>query len=268
MLALRVVQRPPATRKQVGAEVWRDAAGEVCAYGGQEAEGYWLVVPGVGQFLVNSKADVVDASIEGSVARELVDDTFRRIVLPLAVQARGSEVLHASAVLTGSGVVGFCGVSGSGKSTFAFALGKGVNAVYADDALALEWTPDGFDVARLPFRLSLRDPAATFLGAGPGMHEPGPLPERAPLHALCILEKVPVDRHSIARLEDASAFTAVLPHAYCFTLAESKRTRAMVDAYLHLVACVPVIHVRFPHDLKALPRIVKDINRVVTELPG
>jgi hypothetical protein len=249
-----------------GVEVWRDTNGEVAAYGGHAWDGHWLRVPGVAEFRIKPDDETVDASVEAGVSGGLVEDTFRRVVLPLALQVRGDEVLHASAALSAVGVVAFCGVSGTGKSTLAYALRTHGFRTFADDALVVHSSATGVNVAPLPFLLSLRDPAATFLSARPGLHEPGPLPESAPLLMLWVLERAPVETPSIVHLGAAEAFTAVLQHAYCFTLADRDRTHAMVDAYLNLVSRVPVLRLRFSPSLASLPSLVAEIENAVEQL--
>jgi hypothetical protein len=268
MLVLRLrSQRPrlsPALQDP-DVEVWRDTNGEVVAYGGRTHDGHWLRVPGVGEFRIKPDDEIVDASVEAAVSGDVVEDTFRRVVLPLAVQVRGDEVLHASAALSTAGVVAFCGVSGTGKSTLAYAMGHHGFRTFADDALVVH-TSGAVTVAPLPFLLSLRDPAATFLSSSPGFHKPGPLPDRAPLLMLWVLERATVETPSIVHLSAAEAFTAVLQHAYCFTLAERERTHTMVDAYLNLVSRVPVLRLRFSPSLASLPSLVSEIETAVEQL--
>jgi hypothetical protein len=269
MLVLRLLSRlprlPPAMHSP-GLEVWRDINGEVAAYGGRAHNGHWLVVPRVGEFHIKPDDETVDASVEAGVSSGVVEDTFRRVVRPLAVQVRGDEVLHASAALSPTGVVAFCGVSGIGKSTLAYAMSLHGFRTFADDALVVNNSAAGVSVTPLPFLLSLRDPAATFLGARPGLHEPGPLPDYASLLTLCVLERAPVETPSVVRLSPAEAFTAVLQHAYCFTLAERQRTHAMVDAYLNLVSRVPVLRLRFSLSLPSLPSLVAKIEAAMEQL--
>jgi hypothetical protein len=59
-------------------------------------------------------------------------------VLPFVAVMRGLEVLHASAVATGSGAVAFSGGSGSGKTSLALALQRRGATLLADDVLAVE----------------------------------------------------------------------------------------------------------------------------------
>jgi hypothetical protein len=58
--------------------------------------------------------------------------------LPFVAVMRGLEVLHASAVATGSGAVAFSGHSGSGKTSLAMAMQRQGAALLTDDVLAVE----------------------------------------------------------------------------------------------------------------------------------
>jgi hypothetical protein len=58
--------------------------------------------------------------------------------LPFVAVMRGLEVLHASAVATGSGAVAFSGHSGSGKTSLALAMQRRGATLLADDVLAVE----------------------------------------------------------------------------------------------------------------------------------
>jgi hypothetical protein len=266
MFALRVATGCPTRDQESCTEIWRDAAGNVCAYGGREGDWHWLRVPGVGEFSIEPSNETIKASVESEVPRALVEDTFRRIVLPLAVQVRSAEVLHASAALSPRGVVAFCGASGAGKSTLAFAMGRHGYRAFADDALVIRNGTTGAEASSVPFQVSLHEPAASFLGAHPGLHDPGPLPKHAPLLALCVLERQTNSERSLVRLTPAEAFTAVLQHAYCFTLADRERTHAMVDAYLNLVSRVPVLRLRFSPSLASLPSLMAEIEAAVEQL--
>jgi len=68
------------------------------------------------------------------------------------------------------------------------------------------------------------------------------------------------------RLSPAEAFTAVLQHAYCFTLTERERTHTMVDAYLDLVSRVPVLRLRFSPSVESLPSLVAEIATAMEQL--
>jgi hypothetical protein len=266
MFALRLGAPLEGARSEVPApetEVWRDNDGLISALGIWRGREQWLRVPTVGEFVVDSLTRVVEGRPEPGIANPVMEDAFQRIVLPLAAQAAGQEVLHASAVVDTAGVVGFCARSGSGKSTLAWALQRLDFRLFADDALLVEPTPAGPEAVALPFRTSLREPAAAYLGVKPGLQNPQPLPGRAALRALCVLERQSSGPHAATRLEPAQAFTAVLPHAYCFTLADEARKRKMIDAYLDLVASVPVLRISFTPQVDELPQLV---NLVASEI--
>ena len=59
-------------------------------------------------------------------------------VLPLVLNLRGQEVLHATAVLTQAGVCAFTGLTGTGKSTLAANFLQAGFAVMSDDCLVIE----------------------------------------------------------------------------------------------------------------------------------
>ena len=93
---------------------------------------------------------------EPTASYALVLDAYRRTVLPQALQFFGREVLHASAVVGPSGVVGFCAYSQTGKSTLAFALAQRGYVPWADDALAFETGAQVSQALALPFAVRLR----------------------------------------------------------------------------------------------------------------
>jgi len=69
------------------------------------------------------------------------EDTIQHLlldqVIPLVINLRGGEALHASAILTPHGVVAFAGPAGSGKSTITGSLLKMGYPFVSDDCLPL-----------------------------------------------------------------------------------------------------------------------------------
>jgi hypothetical protein len=69
------------------------------------------------------------------------EDTIQHLlldqVIPLVINLRGGEALHASAILTSHGVVAFAGPAGSGKSTITGSLMKMGYPFVSDDCLTL-----------------------------------------------------------------------------------------------------------------------------------
>jgi hypothetical protein len=270
---------PPV--RSFGVQEWRDHDGRVAAYGVVEGETNRMVLPDLGTFRFTGQAEApVWAEILPGVPEETVHDAFRRMVVPMVLQVRGWEVLHSSAVLAWGGVVAFCGVSGSGKSTLSYALGRRGHTLWADDSVAFDAEPHPVLARPLPFRIRFRSTSEEFfLGRGEGPHvdaarEVGVRSSGdAPLAVLFVLAARGVASSvRIDRLAPAEAFPAILEHAYCFSLTDPDRKRAMVGNYLQLVRRVPSFEVRLPpgfdHLDETVDRLGATAERAVAEATG
>src|SRR5438105_5056392 len=112
---------------------WFDLQGNVCAYGYRQDERYCMHLPGLARYYFTFEAKEVFAIAEQTAQTDLVLDAYHRSILPLALQVFGMEVLHASAILTPSGVIAFGAISGTGKSTLAIGLSRRGYSLWADD---------------------------------------------------------------------------------------------------------------------------------------
>ncbi len=250
----------PPDISDASATVWRDDTGAVVALGHTVDDEHWVHVPGRGAFSFPPRAGGVTAVPEPGTDGELVEDTFRRMIMPLALQAQGHEVLHASAVRTSAGVLALCAVAGTGKSTLACALSNRGHRLWADDAVCLELGRDAVHVRPLPFTLRLRPASAAFFGGAPrqgAVRAPG---ETAPLARIFVLERAESGGPEIERLPATAAFRAVLTHGYCFSIQDRVRNAAMVRNYLELVDRVPVYRVRFSDGFDRLDRTLDVIE--------
>lgn len=253
-------------------EIWYDHDGTVCAYGTIVGDRCWLHLPGVGAFEFGATDPAVRAFPVRHATPDLVQDAFRRTVVPFALQTRGIQVLHASAVRTPSGVIALCGVKETGKSTLAFALARGGYDLWADDAVAFDPATSPMETLPLPFRIRLRPASASYFAtAGPGLptrgeplassgHDDAPLP----LRAVFVLDRAPnpagAASISVERVRGTDAFTSVLAHAYCFSLRDPVSKQRVIADYLKLVAQVPILRTRFGTGLDLVPQIVSEIE--------
>ncbi len=96
-------------------------AGEVCAYTYVQDGHFFMDWLGVARYCFDASGDAVRAWPADGVPVASVRRVHRRAVVPAALQSLGCETLHASATRLASGVVGFCGHAGAGKSTMALA---------------------------------------------------------------------------------------------------------------------------------------------------
>lgn len=264
---------PPVPALDPPVEIWRDHAGAIYAYGEILGEECWMHVPGLASFRFSRDDDEVAAAIADGAAQELVLDAYRRRVLPMALQVRGREILHASAISSPAGVTALCGASQTGKSTIAFGLNRRGYPLWGDDALAFEISNGAALAVSLPFEIRLRPAAAEFFGpaampasvmAATAEHPPGI--ESAPLASVCVLRRdessVPV---VVRRLPFAEAFSTILGQACWFTMNDSGGKRRVIDHYLDLAARTPVFQVSFKPGLENLPAVLDAIERVVRQ---
>lgn len=228
-------------------------------------------MPRVAAFRFAARGAVAAFPRPGVETRQ-IRDVYRRGILPLVLHYRGTEVLHASAVITGRGVLGLCGVSGTGKSTIAYGLGLRGHPLWADDAVAFRAAPRDIEALPLGFSVRLQSPAAQFFG--PNLNGDGPVagaarPDHSPrgarrLAALCVLERRgpgPGDVVEISQFDPVRAFMALLPHAYCLDLRDIERKSGMVHQYLELAGAVPVFHVRFRAGIECLEAVLDAVER-------
>ncbi|MGH2838283.1 MAG: hypothetical protein ACRDJY_08050 [Thermoleophilaceae bacterium] len=267
-MQLTIVEDSPAApsppdASDPSATVWRDDDETIIALGQTLGGRHWVHVPGLGAFSFSREASDITAVPDPGADPALIEDAYRRTVLPLALQALGHEVLHASAVRTPAGVVPLCAVSGTGKSTVAAALTRRGHDLWADDAVCFEVAESSVEVLPLPFSLRLL-PASAALFAEDGIDRGLRSPEgREPLAGVFVLERSDGGRAELERLDSATAFTAVLTHGYCFSMSDRERNEAMVRNYLELVARVPVFRLTFPDGLDGLDGLLDMIEGAI-----
>ena len=215
------------------------------AFGWRDGADHWLDVPGAGTFGFRPGGGEIAAYPAAAAAA--VHDAYLNLALPLALQVSGLEVLHASSVEGPHGVVGFCGLSGTGKTTTAYALSRRGHRLWGDDAIALEPAATGSVLAHpLPFRANLRAPTLAAFADDGGAVPEGEGGDPAALAALVVLERVDAPSFAgVTRLEAKEALPALLPHSFRFDLTDLDLRRATVRRYLSVVAAVPVLRARF-----------------------
>ena len=243
---------------------WLGATGAVRARAYVGADWNWIVWDGVATFRFSRDAHTIEAVPAQGADPGKVQDLFRRHILPLVMQANGLEAVHASAVMSNRGVVGFCGPGGVGKSTIAYALSRRGYPQYADDVLVLESAPGSVDALSLPFLPRLRAPTAQFFGNDLYRHLAFELPShpaRTPVTALFVLERRDdrLAETEIERCTGAEALTGLLLHAQRFdTFSRSSRTRHLRN-FLEITAAVPVFSVRFTNAFERFDDLLNEL---------
>ena len=111
MLSLKVEPASPSgepARDVRPDVVWHDNDGRVAAFGWSAGDVHRVCMPGVADYAWSAGDDDVTARPDAAGDAQGVVEGFHRCVLPLALQTRGIQVLHASAVRGPDGVVGLC----------------------------------------------------------------------------------------------------------------------------------------------------------------
>jgi len=257
-------------------QTWREHDSTVIATGYTVNGEHWMDWPHLASFCFRDDTDTVMALAQPPIRTDVITDTFRRSVLPLALQTRGQEVLHSSAVQFPQGVVALCAVSETGKSTLAYALSRRGFPLWADDAVAFDITERDVCSVPLPFRFRLRPRSAAYFAYGQGDTSGATQTakhgqcEAVPLAAICVLEQrtsATLDAIvDVQQLAPAAAFREILAHAYCFSLDDMARKRAMMQHYLLLAQRVPIFTARFQTGLQHVDTIVKAIVRAVDQI--
>jgi hypothetical protein len=255
--------------------VAHDRDGVSSAYGSQCDGDVWLEVPDVALFHLAAGSASLTAIPEESVGSGAVFDAYYGTALPFVVQAtRGLEVLHGSAVFVPSQgcVFAFCGISESGKSTVAYGLAGRGYSHWADDAVAFSVDDGSVTTVGLPFTVKLRKTSSTFFSASPDALEVVEEFEWKParLGAVFLLEPLdPGDSGepmAMERLAPGPAVRELLPNAFRFRPQPRERRRGTMRSYLDLVASVPIVSARFPHDLEHLPGLLDELERWMQEI--
>lgn len=249
-------------------EVWRENDGTICAYGYSQADQHTMIMPGQASFVFATHAEEVMAIPTLSASREQLEDTFYRNILPMVLQVSGQEVLHASAIRIGGGVLGLCAISETGKSTIAYAFGQRGYTQWADDALVVDLSKDRVNTKPLPFCIRLRPAsAAHFSYQTKRSFQQHEVTESVPLTAFCVLQRIPgeYDRPIVQTecLSTRQALPELLKHAYCFSLRDTERKRRMLQNYLRLVQEIPVFSVGFSTGLHGLDILLDTIEDAI-----
>lgn len=262
----------PAAPGDRAVQVWTDAKGVALAYAWLEDGWSWIGWPGLAAFRFSPDLPVVTAFPDGNGSEVSVRDIFYRFVLPVALQARGFEALHASAVLRGQSAIVFCAQTEVGKSTISFALAARGCRQLADDSVVLDLGESGVSLIPLPFRPDVKPlPGVVTPDAVPATasrsgvwHHPEADAAPIPLGAIFVLDRLPAGAGpavKLRRLDPVQAYTAVLAHAHCYDVTSRESRRRLLMRYLDLVEAVPVLKVEFRPGFDTLPEVLDEIVR-------
>jgi hypothetical protein len=157
----------------------------------------------------------------------------------------------------------FCGTSGSGKSTCAYALLERGWRQIADDSVVFRIDGSSALAFPLPFTPRLRQPVTHHLNAANGSQPGAGTKERLPIRRIFLLHQdpnQPPGGPSVASLSPARAFSRVLAHAHRFDGSSQAETARVITDYLSLVERAEVCSVTYRPGLAQLPALLDAVT--------
>ena len=207
--------------------------------------------------------------VPGAPYGELIHSFYGTATPLFAWACWGIEAIHASAASGARGVVAFCGPSGAGKSTMAYAMAARGRRRFGEDAVAFRMDRGAARAVALPFTTNLH---AASVGHFARRRTALPLPsptqvyrfeeDEDTLAAVVLLdraESVTLEPR-IAQLSPSEALLAILPNAYRFRSQPAERERRMLDAYLSLVADVPIFRLTYGQDFDQIDTVLDRVE--------
>ena len=267
------------TMKMPSGEPWLSCGVVTAGTRSTSGDGYLLRFPELADFLVDARGREITCQAWSGTEPETLRHLLLNQVLPLVLNLRGRDALHATAVLTPDGVCAFAGQAGAGKSTLAASFLFSGYPVIGDDCLLLDERDTR--VVAIPAYPGIRlweDALEALYGAREGFPTVTHyavkrrllLPKQGerfptvpvPLARIYCLEG-PIAEHendsipspSIRSLSRRDAFMHLLPCLFRFDI----RDRAMLTRQFHfldrLVAQIPVRQLLVPRNFSSLPAV-------------
>lgn len=280
----RIVRTDPdgvgvADASHPSVHVWCDRHGTVRAHSHTVGDRCWLHLFGTASYSFDPSGRDVVAHPEQDVSDDMVRDVYRRTIVPMILQVQGHEVLHASAVLLRQRLVAFCGISETGKSTFAYGLSRMQDCLlWTDDAVVFRHYEFGFGAVPLPFSTRLRERSARYFGENQSIRRAvgdwdqfdGRLGAPVPVAAVCGLirdTQLAAGRvTAIRRLRPDEALVYAFTNANCFSFEDPVRKKETLEQYLAFTTRIPFYEIRFRPGFEFLDQVLEDVATTLEEL--
>jgi hypothetical protein len=239
-------------------------------------EGYLLRFNELADFIVDHCGRNIVCMPKFRTPKEIINHLLLNQVIPLVINLKGKEALHASGVLTSWGVIAFAGNPGSGKSTIAGSFFKTGNSLMGDDCVPLvEQSQNIYAVPAYP-ELRLRgDSLGWFFGnvgdLGSGPHYK--IKERVSIERdakLFCTEIQPLKRVYtitnlfeskdkndiiIERLSPLKSLMELIKYTFKLDITDHNMLKRQLDFLKKVVSTVPVRRLTFPRDFNLLPAV-------------
>jgi hypothetical protein len=242
--------------------------------------GYLLRFADFADFFVNSGGNEVEFVPIQPVPEETVQHLLLDQVIPLVINLRGGEALHASAILASKGAVAFAGPAGSGKSTLAGSLVKLGYPFVSDDCLMLREEDQNIYVIPAYPAFRLWDDAEKYLFGENGNHgsvahytsklrvsverKPETYCEKSqPFLRLYDIVQFPETGENseilIKQLSRRESFMALVRCAFRLDITDRNMLVRQFEFLKRVVSRISVRRLSFPRDFKLLPSVCNSI---------
>jgi len=263
---------------------WTLPTGELWLRCAKHDRGYLLRFSDLADFSVDSEGREIIYSAKAETPLETLRHLLLDQVLPLVLNLKGREALHATTILTPRGACAFIGPAGAGKSTLAASFLRAGYPVLSDDCLVLRkncehilvapaypglrlW-PDTFealrnvtDRSRLVAHYSSKQrllPAQTPKDLASGSH---------PLIRIYSLAREAVEvlaEPLIERLTERDGFMELVPSAFRLDITDRTMLARQFSFLEQIVSRVSVRRLHIPNTFASLPAvrepIIKDLK--------
>ena len=245
---------------------------------GKADDDYLLRYAEIADFIVdNAGADLRCCRVECGVSTDSLRHLVLDQVLPMLLNRRGREALHATAIVTSSGACAFSGPAGSGKSTLAASFFLAGFGALGDDCLPLVEQKGAIGVLPGYPGMRLWNDALEALSTGAGVTRSvaGYTSKRRALQSQCAknFPRKPVTLRRIYRLvrpKDGEpevsapviesigpreAFIELVSSSFALDLTDSQMLRRHFRLMEKVASTVPVKRLNVPNDLTTLGAI-------------
>jgi hypothetical protein len=244
--------------------------------------GYLLRFNKLADFTIDRNGREIVCMPRSGIPEDTIHHLLLDQVIPLVINLRGGEALHASAILTPRGVVAFAGPAGSGKSTITASLLKMGYPFVSDDCLSLhEKDQKIYAIPAYPGLRLWKDAEAHLFGENGDnksvAHYTGKLrvdieerpesysPDPKPLVRLYdIMNSPETDETSditIEQLSPKDSFMALVRYAFRLDITDNNMLKRQFYFLRRIVSTVSIRRLIFPRDFTLLPAIQEAIFR-------
>ena len=259
---------------------WHLPGGELWLSIARVNRGYLLCFNELADFFVSKHGKEIFCMPKPGIPKETIQHLLLDQVIPLVINLKGGEALHASAVLLPQGVIAFAGLTGSGKSTVAGSFLQAGYPLISDDCLPLiEQNQDIYAIPAYP-GLRLRDDSLEYLFGNNGNHKS--VAHYTSKKRLCIKERgeafcegpqllkrlyiiadlAETEGETEVMIEGFSpkdSFMALVKCTFRLDITDQKMLERQFHFLKRVVSKVPVQQLTFPHNLKLLPAVYEAI---------